>query len=148
MNSTGTRNQFLIVGAACSIVAALAHLGCVIFGGDWYRFFGAGEQMAVLSEQGHWYPPVVASLIVLILFVWALYALSGAKLIAKLPLLKLGLCTISSIYILRGVAFIGIMPMFPGNSLIFWLVSSGICLFIGSMYAFGTYKAWGQLANA
>ena len=104
--------------------------------------------MAVLSEQGHWYPPVVASLIVLILFVWALYALSGAKLIAKLPLLKLGLCTISSIYILRGVAFIGIMPMFPGNSLIFWLVSSGICLFIGSMYAFGTYKAWGQLTNA
>ncbi|WP_284207688.1 hypothetical protein [Thalassotalea eurytherma] len=29
--------------AACCIVAALAHLGCIIFGEDWYRFFGAGE---------------------------------------------------------------------------------------------------------
>jgi len=148
MSSTDTRNSFLIVGAACSVAAALAHLGCVIFGGDWYRFLGAGEQMAVLSEQGHWYPTVVTSVIVSILFIWALYALSGAKVIAKLPLLKLGLCTISGIYILRGVAFIGIMPMFPGNSLTFWFVSSGICLFIGAMYAFGTYKAWGQLRNA
>ena len=148
MNSTGTTNNFLIVGAACSTAAALAHLGCVIFGGDWYRFFGAGEPMAVLSEQGHWYPTVVTSVIVLILFIWALYALSGAKVIAKLPLLKLGLCTISGIYILRGVAFIGIMRIFPDNSLTFWLISSGICLFIGAMYAIGTYKAWGQLANA
>ncbi len=145
MKATSTKNNFLIIGAICSAAAALAHLGCVVFGGDWYRFFGAGEQIAVLSEQGHWYPTVATSVIVSVLFIWALYALSGAKVIAKLPLLKLGLCTISGIYLLRGVAFIGIMPMFPENSLAFWLISSGICLFIGVMYAFGTYKAWGQL---
>ena len=105
MNSSETINKFLIVGAICSAVAALAHLGCVIFGGDWYRFFGAGEHMAVLAEQGHWYPTVVTTSIVVVLFIWALYALSGAKVIAKLPFLKLGLCTISSLYILRGVAW-------------------------------------------
>ena len=147
MNSSETINKFLIVGAICSAVAALAHLGCVIFGGDWYRFFGAGEHMAVLAEQGHWYPTVVTTSIVVVLFIWALYALSGAKVIAKLPFLKLGLCTISSLYILRGVAFVGIMPMFPDNSFSFWLVSSGICVFVGSMYAIGTYKAWAHLTS-
>ena len=36
-----------------SAIAALAHLGCIIFGGDWYRFFGAGEQMARMAEAGN-----------------------------------------------------------------------------------------------
>ena len=139
------KNIFLICGAFFSAVAALAHLACIIFGGDWYRFFGAGEQLALLSEQGHWYPTVVTSVIVVVLFIWSLYALSGAGLILRLPLLRLGLCVISSIYLLRGIAFVGIMPMFPENSLMFWLVSSSICLMIGTCYAIGTYQAWSIL---
>jgi hypothetical protein len=148
MSSERNGNKFLMLGAACSGIAALAHMGCIVFGGDWYRFLGAGEQMALMSEQGHWYPTVVTGVLVLILSIWALYALSGVKIIGKLPFLRLGLCTISGIYILRGVAFVGIMPMFPDNSLTFWLVSSGICLFVGSLYAVGTYKSWGHLKTA
>lgn len=136
------KNIFLILGAIFSAFAAIAHLACIVFGGDWYRFFGAGEQMAVLSEQGHWYPTAMTSVIVLLLFTWSLYALSGARVIMRLPLLRLGLCIISSIYLLRGIAFVGIMPMFPDNSLTFWLVSSSICLSIGFCYAVGTYQAW------
>lgn len=148
MSSESNGKKFLVLAAACSGIAALAHMGCIVFGGDWYRFLGAGEQMALMSEQDHWYPTLVTGGIVLILSIWALYALSGAKVITNLPYLRLGLCTISGIYILRGVAFVGIMPMFPGNSLTFWLVSSGICLLVGSLYAVGTYKSWGQLKNA
>ncbi|WP_406681969.1 hypothetical protein [Shewanella subflava] len=48
-----------------SAIAALAHLGCIIFGGDWYRFLGAGEQMASLADNGDWYPSMVSSVIVL-----------------------------------------------------------------------------------
>jgi len=119
----------------------------VMFGGDWYRFFGAGEQMALLSEQGHWYPTTMSAFIALLLFTWSLYALSGAGLIMRLPLLRVGLCVISSIYLLRGIAFVGIMPMFPDNSLTFWLVSSSICLIIGLCYAVGTYQVWQRLSN-
>lgn len=50
------KNKFLIVAAICSGVAALLHFGCIIFGGNWYRFFGAGEQMAQMAEAGHFYP--------------------------------------------------------------------------------------------
>ncbi|KGJ98564.1 hypothetical protein [Thalassotalea sp. ND16A] len=139
-------NKYLFLGSICSALAAIAHLGCIIFGGDWYRFFGAGEQMARMAEDGHWYPTVVTSIIVLILSVWSLYALSGSKVIFRLPLLRLGLVVISLIYLLRGVAFMAIMPIFPENSLTFWLVSSGICLIIGTLYAVGTFQSWSQLS--
>jgi len=136
------KNKFLITGSICSLIAMLAHVGCIIFGGDWYRFFGAGEQMAVLSEQGHWYPTVITSGLVLILFIWSLYGLSGAKVIIRMPLLRLGLVVISLIYLLRAIAFIFLMPLFPENSILFWSVSSGVCLFIGGLYSIGTYQNW------
>lgn len=74
--------------------------------------------MAQMAEQGLWYPSVVTAIIVVILAIWTLYGLSGAKAIIKLPLLKFVLVVISFIYLTRGVAFVAIMPMFPGNSLL------------------------------
>lgn len=140
-------NVFLILGALCSALAALAHLGCIIFGGDWYRFFGAGEQLAKMADEGHRYPSVVTSVIVIVLTIWSFYGLSGAKVIPRLPLLKFGLLVISAIYLFRGLGFVFIMPMFPENSLTFWLVSSGICFLIGLLYAIGTAKDWQTLAR-
>lgn len=139
------RNHFLMVGAALSALAALVHLGCIVFGASWYRFFGAGEGMARLAEAGHWYPVVVASAIAALLFTWSAYALSGAGVIRRLPLLKPGLCVISVIYLGRGVGFAAIMPMFPGNSMTFWLVSSSICLTIGMVHLAGLQQAWARL---
>lgn len=141
------KNKFLVVAAICSGVAALLHLGCIIFGGDWYRFFGAGEQMAQMAEAGHIYPTIVTLVIVSILTIWSLYALSGAGIILRLPLLRLGLCVIAAIYLLRGIAFIPLMPMFPGNSITFWVVSSATCFAFGLMYALGTRQSWSQLGS-
>lgn len=145
MNST--TNKSLLAAAFFCTLAALAHLGCIAFGGDWYRFFGAGEQMARMAEQGLWYPTIVTSGLSVVLLIWALYGLSGAGVIKALPLTRLALVIISAIFLLRGVAFIGLMPMFPENSLTFWLVSSGICLLIGSLFALGTYQQWSKLTG-
>ncbi len=142
-----TKNNFLILAAIFSGVAAVLHVGCIIFGGSWYRFFGAGEQMAKMAEAGHWYPTVATSVIVFLLSIWSLYALSGAGVILRLPLLRIGLCVIAVVFIVRGVAFIKIMPLFPGNSLTFWLVSSAICLGIGILYAVGTIQTWSHLGG-
>ena len=138
-------NKFLIAAAIFTALAALAHIGCIIFGADWYRFFGAGEQMAQMAEAGDWYPAVVTSVIVIFLAIWSLYALSAAGVIRRLPLLRLALCLIASIFLIRGISFVMLMPMFPENSLTFWLVSSGICLMIGILYAVGTYQQWAEL---
>lgn len=140
-------NRYLVAGAWCCFAAALAHLGCIVFGGDWYRFFGAGEQMARMAEQGLWYPTLVTSFIVVVLVVWGCYALSGAGVIRRLPLTKLALVLISVVFLLRGVAFVGLMPMFPENSLTFWLVSSAICLLIGGLFAVGTWQQRTMLAG-
>jgi len=140
-------NKLLVVGSICSAVVALAHLGCIIFGGDWYRFFGAGEQMAKMADAGDIHPTIVTSFIVLILSIWSVYGLSGSQLIIKLPLIRTGLITISCIYLVRGISFVALMPMFPENSLTFWLVSSSICLSIGLLYAIGTYQNWSVLSG-
>ncbi|MDD4864344.1 MAG: hypothetical protein PHE38_10060 [Alishewanella agri] len=103
--------------------------------------------MASMAERGLWYPTIVTSVIVLVLLVWALYGLSGAGAIKLLPLTKIALMLISSIFLLRGVTFVGLMPMFPENSLTFWLVSSGICLFIDSLFAIGTWQQWSVLGR-
>ncbi|MBU1309987.1 MAG: hypothetical protein KKE30_10690 [Gammaproteobacteria bacterium] len=145
MNSSN--NKYLWAAAICCAAAALAHLGCIVFGADWYRFFGAGEQMARMAEQGLWYPTVMTSVIVVLLVIWAMYALSGAGAIKRLPLTKLALGLIGGIFILRGISFVGLMPMFPENSLTFWLVSSGICLVIGSLFAIGLYQQWSELSK-
>lgn len=145
MNSDS--NKFLLAAALFCVLAALAHAGCIVFGGDWYRFFGAGEQMAQMAEQGLWYPTVVTSGIVVILLIWALYGLSGSGAIKRLPLTRLALVVIAGIFLLRGVSFVGLMPMFPENSLTFWFVSSSICLFIGGLFAVGTFQQWSKLGS-
>jgi hypothetical protein len=141
------KNKFLIAAAICSGVAALLHLGCIIFGGDWYRFFGAGEQIAQMAEAGHIYPTMVTLVISTLLTIWSLYALSGAGVILRLPLLRLALCLIAAIYLMRGIAFIPLMPMFPGNSLTFWVVSSTICFVFGLLYALGIRQSWAYLGK-
>lgn len=138
-------NKYLLAAAICCFAAALAHLGCIVFGGDWYRFFGAGEQMARMADQGLWYPTIVTCVIVTVLLVWALYGLSGAGAMKPLPLTKLALILISSICLIRGVSFVRLMPLFPENSLTFWLVSSGICWFIGCLFALGAWQQWSVL---
>ncbi|MGB0893958.1 MAG: hypothetical protein ACPGUD_06070 [Parashewanella sp.] len=141
------KNKPLVLASLCTASATIAHLGCILFGGDWYRFFGAGEEMAILAEQGHWYPTVATSFITLLLSIWTMYGLSAAKVIRRLPLTRLALVLISMIFLSRGIMFTWLIPMFPENGLIFWLVSSGICLMIGLLFTLGTIQTWSQLSN-
>ena len=76
---------------------------------------------------------------------WSAFALSGAGLIPKLPLLRLALCAITAVYLLRAVAYPVIAPYFPGNSTAFWLWSSGICLVIGIVHLIGLRQVWTRL---
>ena len=64
-----SRNPFLIAGGTMSALAALLHLGCIVFGAPWYRFLGAGERMAQMDLAGHWYPTVATLVITAILLV-------------------------------------------------------------------------------
>lgn len=139
------RNIWLTTGGWLSIVAALLHVGCIVGGGDWYRFFGAGEEMARADEAGHWMPAIMTSGIALILAIWAAYAFSGAGLIRRLPLIRTALVIISGIYLLRGLFLIPIL-IEPAMRSPFNIWSSLIVLGYGIAYAIGTRLAWPQLS--
>ena len=138
-----TRNAFLIAGALLSALAAALHVGCVVFGAPWYRFFGAGERMAQMAIAGNWYPTVVTAAIAFVLAMWSLYALSGAGVIRALPLLRLALCGITAIYLLRGLVIVPLVVL--GKSTPFWWWSSMICLLIGAVHLIGLSQVWGRL---
>lgn len=135
----------LIVGGWLSVAASLLHIAVIVGGPDWYRFFGAGEQMAQMAERGDAYPAIVTTLIALILAIWAAYAFSGAGLIRRLPLLRTGLVTISAIYLLRGLILVPILFLSDMPATPFTVWSSLIVLTYGVAYAAGTWLSWPAL---
>ena len=144
--SDGTR--WLLAGGVLSFLAAALHLACIVGGGDWYRFFGAGEQIARAAERGSPIPALMTVGIAVVLAVWGAYAWSGAGRIRRLPLLRTGLIAIAAIYLLR--AAMGLSAASWGRSdlsaaFIFW--SSVIVLIYGLAYAVGTWRAWPSLSN-
>jgi hypothetical protein len=139
-------NPWLVSGAALTAIAALLHVGCIVFGASWYRFFGAGEGMARLAEAGSPVPALITVGIAAVLAVWSLYALSGAGLAPRLPLLRTGLCAITAVFLLRGVAGFALAALAPGERGVgFWMWSSAICLGLGVLYLVGTWRAWPRL---
>ena len=142
-------NSSLITGALLSAVAALLHLGCIVFGASWYRFFGAGERMARLAAAGRIGPAIVTTAIAAVLLLWSLFALSGAGVIPRLPLLRFALCSITGIYLARGLVGLVFAVAAPGtHGSAFWWWSSAICLGIGTLYLVGTQQAWPSLSRA
>ena len=144
--SNGNQNIWLTTGGWLSIFAALLHVVCIFGGGDFYRFFGAGEEIARADEAGSWMPAIMTSGIALILAIWAAYAFSGAGLIRRLPLIRTALVIISAIYLLRGLFIIPIM-IEPAMRSPFNIWSSLIVLGYGIAYAIGTRLAWAQLST-
>jgi hypothetical protein len=126
-------------------VAALLHIGCIYFGASWYRFFGAGEEMAMLAEKGSLKPKMITFGIVTILVIWSLYAFSAAGLIIKLPLIRLALIAITSIYLLRGIVGLYFVIYPVGNSSQFWFWSSVVCLSFGLIHFMGIKQQWSSL---
>ena len=137
-------NLFLLAAAAVDALAALLHVGCIVFGAPWYRFFGAGERMVQLALEGNPYPARVSAAVVLVLAIWTAYALSGAGAIPPLPLLRLGLSTISAIFLLRGVGGIALALAQPERNTPFWWWSSAVCLAIGALHLIGTIEIWSR----
>ncbi|CAA9321878.1 MAG: hypothetical protein AVDCRST_MAG89-1678, partial [uncultured Gemmatimonadetes bacterium] len=103
--------RLLVFGGALTGAAALLHVGIILGGPDWYRFFGAGEQMARLAARGSIYPTIVTAGIAVILGVWALYAFSGAGIIRRLPLLRLALALIAAVFLARGILGVPIVML-------------------------------------
>lgn len=111
------KNPFLLAAGCASFLIAVLHVFIIIGGAEWYRFFGAGEQMATLAEQGSLEPVFITLFVTLVFTVWGLYAFSGAGMIRALPLRKSILIVIASILTLRGLAIVSPLFGYTGPTL-------------------------------
>lgn len=143
-----TPNKRLVPGAALSAFAALIHLGCIYFGAPWYRFLGAGEEMARLAEAGSWRPGIITAGIAAVLGILSLYALSAAGVIRKLPLLRTALCIITGTYLVRGLAAVPVAVLQPQLATAFLWWSSAICFGFGVVHLTGLRQRWRTLSVA
>lgn len=139
-------NPILALGGVLSALASVLHLAVIGGGPAWYRFFGAGERMARLAEQGSWIPAVTTVGIAGVLAVWSAYAFSGAGLIPRLPLIRTALVLIAAVYLLRGLVLVPALALNPGGVTPFVLWSSLIVLVYGLVHAVGTWIAWPALS--
>jgi hypothetical protein len=139
--------SWLTAAALLSAIAALLHLAVIAGGPDWYRFFGAGEEMARMAERGSARPALITLGIAAVLAAWSAYALAGAGRIRRLPLMRTALVAISAIYLLRGLVLVPALAINPGAVDAFMLWSSLIVLAYGIAYAVGTLRAWPALSR-
>jgi hypothetical protein len=96
--------------------------------------------------ENRWQLFLVGEAAAVVLVIFGLYALSGAGTIRRLPLLRLGLIGISSLYLLRGLFLIlsvlVILGVLQGELLIQGEISTLVFLAAGIAYAIGTAVNW------
>jgi hypothetical protein len=147
--------RWLLYGGLLTGGAAVLHLAIIAGGPEWYRFFGAGEEMARGAARGSPWPAVLTAGIAAVLGVWTLYALSGSGVIRRLPLLRTALVLIAAIYLGRGILGIPLVLLADdpyANELearmTFMVVSSAICIGLGLCYAAGAAHVWKRAPGA
>lgn len=141
--------MLLRVAGALSGVVGLLHLAIVFVGAPGYRYFGAGERMAQLAEQGSATPAVITLGLAMVFLAWSAYAFSGAGVLRRLPLLRTVLIAIGVIYTARGLLLgpqmvwhlSGHQAAVPEKQLVF----SGVALITGLAYLIGTRESWTSL---
>ena len=138
-------NLALVVAAGLSAAAALLHVAIIVGGPAWYRFFGAGEKFATAAAAGRAYPAVVTAGIASVLGLWAGYALSGAGVLPRWPLLAAALCAITGIYLLRGFAVLPLLLFARSKTTPFLVWSSLVCIGFGLVHLLGVLQVWPQL---
>lgn len=139
-----TNRRWLLAAGVVTGLASLLHVAIILGGPEWYRFFGAGERMARQAARGSHFPAAVTACIAAVLAVWAIYALSGACVIRRLPLLRPALALIAAVYLARGVLGIPIVLLADHPyahelkaRMTFMVVSSAVCIALGLGYAVG-----------
>ena len=144
MNRTG--KTLLLIGASLNLMIALLHVGIVLVGAPAYIYFGTTE-LARLATQGSPIPAVVTLILAGIFAGFTSYALAGAGVLPRLPLLRIGLISIGGVYVLRGlIVVLDLIRPVRGEGYPFrQTVFSAVALVIGLLYLLGTFQQWENL---
>jgi putative oxidoreductase len=113
--------------AGLDFLAAALHGAIVLGGPAWYRFFGAGEQLARMAERRHPWPTVVTLAIAGVLALFGAYAMTAGGHFPGLPWTGVVLPAITAIYAIRAAVPLLLAPWVASMRTTFMIVSSLIC---------------------
>ena len=98
------KNVFrLRLGAILHFLIGMGHLACLFFLEKAFEFYGILEEMRQLCFGQEWLLYVVTIVVSMGFIIAGLYALSSSGDIGELPLRKLVLIVIVSLYLIRGL---------------------------------------------
>lgn len=112
-------------------------MSCLYFGPECYAAQMAPPQIIESAKNGTLLAPVGTTFVSAIFVLLGLYALSGAGMIRKLPLLKFGIYTIAILCIIRGILPLQLWLRHPEkvNDIVFY--TGLVWLVTGLLYLFG-----------
>ena len=139
MNTTG--RALLILGAGLNFLIAVLHLVVILVGAPAYLYFGAAD-LSRMAEAGSPVPALLTLALTAAFIALALYGLSGAGVMRRLPLLTLGLALIGVVYTLRGlIVILDLARLMRGADYPFrQTVFSTVALAVGLAYLLGTFR--------
>lgn len=134
---------FLLIGVALlALFTALSHISCIVLGPGCYRAQMAPEWLIELSKSAPWLAAFATTLVSILFAATAIYCLSGAGVIRKLPLSKPAIMIISTICIVRGLATIPLSISFP-ESISTFSILSGMLWFLAGLSCVSGYRLVG-----
>jgi hypothetical protein len=126
----------LVLAAFIAMGTAVAHLSCIFLGPECYAAQMAPPQIIESAKNGTYFAPIGTVFASALFVVLGLYALSGAGIIRKLPLLKYAVYAVATLCIIRGILPLQLWLRHPDtvNDIVFytgivWLVTGLLFLF-------------------
>lgn len=126
----------LVLAAFIAMGTAVAHLSCIFLGYECYAAQMAPPQIIESAKNGTYLAPIGTVFASALFVVLGLYALSGAGIIRKLPLLKYAVYAVATLCIIRGFLPLQLWLRHPDkvNDIVFytgivWLVTGLLFLF-------------------
>ncbi len=139
------KNKALFIGSIINFIIGIGHLVCLAFLNMVFEVYGIKDIMnRIAAYYGHCFPYIITVIIALCFFACGIYGLSVCGIIRRLPLLKLGIFVISSVFLFR--ALWGILIMISSFNCI-ELSSTFVSALVGSLYLCGGIKAFSKSNN-
>jgi len=130
----------LAVAALVAFSTAVAHLSCIYFGPQCFSAQMAPPAIVESAQNGTLFAPVATIVVAMVFIIFGIYALSGARLIRKLPLLSVGVYAIAFLCIVRGLLPMQLWLRHPEKVSNLVLFVGIVWLTVGLLYLFG-YRA-------
>lgn len=141
---TVARGGWLLAAAVASFTLVPVHLAAIVIGAPAYAFMTAPQEMITLAQQGSVRPALMTLIVSVVFGLFGFYALSGAGRWRTLPVLRIGLIFISTVFLLRGLLLFPetVIVMHTGQVPPRALAFSAVSLCIAICYIVGTARRW------